>query len=185
VPEILVILGAHNVNQIEPSQQRFTVTSANILIHPGFFPVSMANDLSMITLPSPAQLTAAVNIVQLPSQSQADDLFEGAMATAIGFGSSNPDVLRSVDNTIMSNVQCAGFYGPVIVNANVICMNIDQNASGNLCTADWGSGVVLEGTRLLIGVKSIGGNDACRIGMPAGLSRVTSFLGWIGENVVG
>ena len=50
-----VILGAHNMRIIEPNQQRFTVpTSADIIMHPGWTPALIQNDVALIRLPTAA-----------------------------------------------------------------------------------------------------------------------------------
>lgn len=54
--EIEVILGAHNIDEEEPEQQRFT--SKNFIVHEGWDRPSLKDDISLVFLPEEAILTS-------------------------------------------------------------------------------------------------------------------------------
>ena len=77
-----IILGS--VDIMNPSDDRVEVTSYTALVHPLWDPSSLANDIALIQLPTPLQLTDLVAPVCLPVGG--DQVQEGDLLTVLGWG---------------------------------------------------------------------------------------------------
>jgi secreted trypsin-like serine protease len=133
-----VILGAHTFTAVEPTQQRRNVERAAYRIHPQYNPSNLNNDIAVLILPSSVDITARIQISNLPGSSSAT--FAGEMGTVTGWGrmsDGNPAYshqLRSASNTIITNAQCADHY-PTRVISSTICMTTQGGrgpCNGNL-----------------------------------------------------
>jgi secreted trypsin-like serine protease len=181
-----VITGAHNMNVIEPNQQRRSVPSANYRIHANYNTQNLNNDIATMILPSALTWTHAVAPIAL-AQANAGS-FENVIGQSTGWGrvadgAGSSNVLRVVTNTIISNAACAAVFGTAVVNHAVIC--IDTSGGRGTCQGD--SGGVLSvnnaGSRLQVGVTSFGSSAGCEVGSPAGFERVSAQIGWINSNL--
>jgi secreted trypsin-like serine protease len=82
---IRVTLGAQNITQEEPSQQRFT--AALSIVHEGYDPNGDDNDIALIRLPQPATLNDRVAVVPLIGAGDAGVLdAPGVLGTVSGWG---------------------------------------------------------------------------------------------------
>ncbi|XP_063513509.1 myeloblastin [Pongo pygmaeus] len=83
IPQHLVnvVLGAHNVRTQEPTQQHFSV--AQVFLN-NYDAENKLNDVLLIQLSSPANLSASVATVQLPQQDQ--PVPHGTQCLAMGWG---------------------------------------------------------------------------------------------------
>jgi secreted trypsin-like serine protease len=61
-----------------------------------------------------------------------------------------------------------------------LCARGEEKES--VCNGDSGGPLVLEGTNTLVGVTSFGSNVGCEQGVPAGFTRVTSYLDWLAKH---
>lgn len=78
-----VIMGAHQITTLEASQQRQTVAASAYRLHAGYNRQTLANDVALLTLPTPAILNQFVRPSVLPTALR-DDLFAGESATVSG-----------------------------------------------------------------------------------------------------
>ncbi|CAG9583251.1 unnamed protein product [Danaus chrysippus] len=165
------------------------VLTSDVVTHPLWFPLLILNDIAIIRLPEPVALSDTIGTVSLPTGLEIFDNFNGQVATASGYGLtkdggsiSNSQFLSYVNMSVISNEICnIAFFG------NIRPSNICTNTLGGKSTCRGDSGgplVVQRGDRtVLIGVTSFGIAFGCEIGWPAAFSRVTSFLGFINDNI--
>ncbi|XP_070491614.1 brachyurin-like [Chironomus tepperi] len=181
-----VITGAHNMNQIEPTQQRRTVQAANYRLHANYNSQNLNNDIATMILPTPLTWTASVQPIAL-AQANAGS-FENVIGQSTGWGrvadgAGSSPVLRVVTNRIISNAECAAVFGAAVVNHAVIC--IDTTGGRGTCQGD--SGGVLSvpngATRLQVGITSFGSSAGCEMSFPAGFERVSAQINWINNNM--
>ncbi|KAK7066347.1 hypothetical protein SK128_015607 [Halocaridina rubra] len=171
-----VVMGAHNINNNEPSQ--VVMTSFSHFVHENWDSYELSNDIALIRLPSPVVFNEYINAVKLP----AADPFIGTVVTPTGWGRPSDfddnisDILRQVDVPTMNNADCNIIYG-IILNSH-IC--IDTITGKGTCNGD--SGGPLNYNNVTIGITSFGASAGCEVGYPDGFTRVTYFLDWIEAN---
>lgn len=186
----LVILGAHNRLVIEPSQQRQTIPSANYRLHPQYNSGNLNNDIAIMIAPNAWNQDAFVTPINLVPNDLLGETFAGQRGTSTGWGRTTnggavSDVLRSANNLIITNAECAAVYGTTVVNAGVICIETNQSNQGT-CHGD--SGGVLSvnqpefGGLIQVGVTSFVASAGCVAGFPSGFERVSFHDSWIREN---
>lgn len=155
-----VIAGAHNINQIEPNQQRRVAPSANYRLHPQYNTQNLNNDIATIVITAPTAaftLNAFVVPTNLP-RGLVGDLFVGERGTSTGWGrvvdgGATSSVLRFVENDIITNAACAAVFGTAVVNADVIC--IETAGGRGTCQGDSGGvlSVRRDGQVIQVGVS--------------------------------
>ena len=109
-----IILGAHFLtNQNEPNQRRIAVGGDAILLHPGWDPSLIRNDIALVRLPAPTELNAFIRAVILPTIDQINNDFSGELGVVSGWGRfsddlpQSSDVLRYVYDNIITNGACS------------------------------------------------------------------------------
>ncbi|XP_063230454.1 chymotrypsin BI-like [Bacillus rossius redtenbacheri] len=179
-----VILGVHNLSQMDGSE--VNLTSTEFYIHPGWNRQNISNDIALIKLPSKVQYNENIQPVRLPARSQVTENFTNDEATVSGWGWANQSamepspVLRYVTVTVMSNEACSKIFHKV--RDTNLCTT---GAGGkNPCYGDSGGPLALKGADgrwTQIGVVSYGSNWGCEAGRPAAYTRVSSYLRWISD----
>ncbi|XP_044727709.1 brachyurin-like [Chrysoperla carnea] len=191
VSNFTVILGAHNIEKNEPTQQIFYTTEK--IVHPKWLnngkQFKMTNDIALIFLPKDAELNENVQVIRLPARSQVNEKFVSVEATVTGWGKStdattNPvtPVLRETSNEIISNERCNGPMLGVIEDSQ-LCLS-GKNGRGS-CMGDSGGPLVItedDGNFTQIGVISFGMSIGCEKNLPTAYTRLTSFLDFIRNN---
>lgn len=159
-------------------------TAENIFVHKYYDGYYLENDISMIRLPEPVELSDYIKPAKLPKFEGNAPLYTGRTGIISGWGkvsdssSSISSTLQWTDAAIISNAACAVFYGKRPTSQ--ICIGTKETHKST-CNGDSGGPLVIEGTDTLIGVTSYGSSYGCEQGYPAGFSRVTSYLDWIEE----
>ncbi|KAL5292131.1 hypothetical protein ACFFRR_011130 [Megaselia abdita] len=179
--EIVVIAGSLNIEQLEDTVQ--TRTASQVIIHPQYELTTLKNDISLIRLSSPLQLTYKVWPVPLVDRSEVNDSFEGEHVIASGWGRTSdagpaPSQLRYVDMYVESQAACIGYYGSVTVTDGVICTYTEYGTKST-CQGDSGGPLVSKATGHLIGCTSFVSSTGCQSGAPDGFTRITYYLDWI------
>jgi len=101
--------------------------SARLIDHPNYSDSTLHNDISLIILESPFDITATVHLIPLPRRSQVGTNYVNSIAQIKGFGriSDNSAIgnsnLMFATATIVSNTICANTYGAQFVTDNHIC----------------------------------------------------------------
>lgn len=62
---MLLIIGAHDITQQEPTQIR--VTSTNFIIHKGWDAKALINDIALVKLPSAIKETSSIKVIKIAS----------------------------------------------------------------------------------------------------------------------
>ncbi|XP_073718845.1 chymotrypsin-like protease CTRL-1 [Misgurnus anguillicaudatus] len=175
-----VILGEYDrSSNAEPVQ---VMRIAKAISHPYYNSQNFNNDVTLLKLATPAQLTQTISPVCLMSSS--DVVNAGTICVTTGWGktgvTSSPRYLQQVALPLLSKAQCQQYWGQRITDA-MIC----AGASGvSSCQGDSGGPLVCEsrGTWFQAGIVSWGTSD-CNTRTPAVYSRVTYLRQWIDQTV--
>ncbi|XP_049825221.1 brachyurin-like [Aethina tumida] len=180
---ILVILGAHNIEEKESTKQ--LIWSASITTHPNYRKAlsGPVNDIGVVQLSTSAVLNSYVKVVPLANSRSGN--FNNVAATLSGWGRTTDDssnispVLMRVDLTTMRNIMCQiqVFKIKAIIRNTNICTS-GRGTKGS-CNGDSGGALISNGVQ--IGIVSFGGSK-CERGMPSVFTRVSQFQTWIAQN---
>uniref|UniRef100_A0A674J4F6 Peptidase S1 domain-containing protein n=1 Tax=Terrapene triunguis TaxID=2587831 RepID=A0A674J4F6_9SAUR len=157
--DITVLLGAHNVHRDEETQQRVSVRRK--IPHPGYNKTSIENDLMLLQLAEPVELTDAVRTIPLP---QAGRTMEpGSVCSVAGWGRTSLDtmltsnILHEVELEVMSDETFRIHPLPALIS---------QGDSGGPLVCD----------RKAQGIVSFGKKDGSP---PRVFTRVSAYVSWI------
>ncbi|XP_013117006.2 serine protease 1 [Stomoxys calcitrans] len=158
-----------------------TVSSSAIHQHTGYKASTLANDISLIKIPSTAY-TSLIKAIRLPAVSSSYSTYAGNYAIASGWGRTSDTgsvatYLNYARLQVITNSVCAYTYGSTVITGNTICVSTPSGKS--TCQGDSGGPLALENADRLIGVTSFVSSAGCASGAPAGFVRVTSYLDWI------
>jgi len=182
---VTVYIGAHNIKENEESTLKIHVGKENIIVHEKWSMLTLQNDISLIRLPQKLEFNDRVQPVNLPTQSQAKETFDGSAVIASGWGkdsdksTSVSPVLRFVEVPVLAKWRCnVRFFGKI--KDSHIC--ISGSGGKSTCNGDSGGPLVLtekDGSKTLLGATSFGIAFGCEIGWPGVFTRISSFLDWI------
>ncbi|XP_013163367.1 PREDICTED: collagenase-like [Papilio xuthus] len=158
------------------------VTTNEALRHKDYNRRTLINDIALLMLPT-VTFSANVAPVRLPSGALLKRDMAGRAAQAIGFGLTkdggrvtNDQFLNHVTLKVISNEVCGRtFY----IKNSQMCTS---GAGGkSICFGDSGGPLVIthEKKHVLVGVSSFISGRGCQDGLPAGFTRVTTFIPWI------
>ncbi|XP_058122977.1 transmembrane protease serine 9-like [Anopheles ziemanni] len=179
-----VLLGASNMNDVED------IVMANaVILHQAYVPSQNLNDLALVQLSRPANISNYVRLARLPNWRQADSLFTNQLATISGWGAlgqNAPEVLplnnlHRVDGAVTTNTACNLQFLGGIAESHV-CV---ASSSGSPCQGDQGGPLTVQdadGHQTVIGVFSFTTWLGCDANWPAVYTRLTPFLAWIEAN---
>lgn len=163
-----------------------TIPVAAINIHPFFDSGKEKNDIALVRLSAPANLSDIVGLSRLPSRAQKKFSFKEKLATSFGWGKGGKasipvTTLHAVNETVITNLNCITKYPAYISDSNV-CTG---SSNGTPCTGDEGGALFLkddDGFPTQIGIFSYQFSMGCNWGWPAVYTRITSYLDWIETN---
>jgi secreted trypsin-like serine protease len=178
-----VRLGAHQLTAAEPTQVHLAIPTSGYRLHPNYTPSNLNNDIAVLVHPPTFGFTPQIQAIPLAGADSPS--FAGELATVSGWGrisdgsGATSAFLRSVQNNVITNAQCAATYGTNVVVASTIC--IQTTGGRGTCNGDSGGPLTVGqgGGRLHIGTVSFGAAAGCEMGFPAGFARTSSFIGWI------
>ncbi|XP_065704512.1 chymotrypsinogen B-like isoform X1 [Patagioenas fasciata] len=173
-----VVVGAYDQDSPSPDEQRLTIEQ--VFKNPKFNLLTIRNDITLIKLATPAQLSTSVSPVCLPQATE--DFPAGMTCVTTGWGltdpnaSATPAVLQQVALPLLSNLQCKAYWGFRISDV-MVCAGADGASS---CNGDSGGPLVCQkdGAWTLVGIVSWG-SSTCSPSIPAVYARVTELLPWI------
>uniref|UniRef100_A0A336MLA8 CSON001537 protein n=1 Tax=Culicoides sonorensis TaxID=179676 RepID=A0A336MLA8_CULSO len=142
VPAASVLLGASDVNRANQ-----TIPVAQIIPHPFFDTSSEKNDIALLKLSVPANLSDIVGISRLPSRAQKKLSFTDKLGTSYGWGKGGKatvpvSTLHAVNETVITNLSCLTKYPAYITSSN-LCTGSDN---GTPCTGDEGGALFFTDT---------------------------------------
>nr|ADT80831.1 serine protease 61 [Mamestra configurata] len=164
--------------------------TSNVIMHGSWNHILIRNDIAMINLPSGVGTSSVIGFIALPSGNELNNQFNGATATASGFGhtrdgGSVSETLRHVNLPVITNAVCRQYSNAF--NTHVVASNICVSGAGgrSTCRGDSGGPLTVNsnGRRILVGVTSFGSGRGCAVGSPAVFARVTSFMSWINQRL--
>ncbi|XP_062549421.1 brachyurin-like [Armigeres subalbatus] len=181
-----VVLGAHNRQVVEATQQRYSFDQINV--HPSYIASLLRNDIATVRLSAPAVFNAFVQPIDIPAVSDTRT-FAGLTGIISGFGRTSDedgspasDVVMFSSNPILTNADCVASWNSIIIGAQNICLS---GAGGrSVCNGDSGGPLAVQdnGRSLQVGIASFVHATGCASGMPSGFVRVSHYLQWIAEN---
>uniref|UniRef100_A0A182T345 Peptidase S1 domain-containing protein n=1 Tax=Anopheles maculatus TaxID=74869 RepID=A0A182T345_9DIPT len=179
-----VLLGASNMTDVED-----IVMASDVILHQAFVPSQNLNDIALVRLSRPANITNYVRLARLPNWRQADSLFVSQLAYVSGWGAlgqNSPEILplnnlHRVNGSVITNTACSLQYLGGIAESHV-CVS---TSNGSPCLGDQGGPLTVndaDGGQTVIGVFSFLSVLGCDIDRPAVYTRLTPFLAWIEAN---
>ncbi|XP_019563945.2 brachyurin-like [Aedes albopictus] len=181
-----VVLGAHNRQVVEATQQRFSFDQINA--HPSYIAALLRNDIATVRLSAPAVFNEFVQPIDIPALSDTRT-FAGMTGIISGFGRTSDetgspasDVVMYSSNPILTNADCAASWNSILIGAQNICLS---GAGGrSVCNGDSGGPLAVQdsGRSLQVGIASFVHVNGCASGMPSGFVRVSHYLQWIADN---
>lgn len=176
-----VILGEHDRQyNSEPIQVK---TIARAITHPYYNTQNFNNDITLLKLSSPVQMTSRVSPVCLASSSTS--IPSGTRCVTTGWGktgqTSSPRFLQQTALPLLSPAQCRQYWGQNRITDAMIC----AGASGvSSCQGDSGGPLVCEngGVWSQVGIVSWGTSN-CNVRAPAVYARVSYLRRWIDQTV--
>jgi len=186
VGSIRCIAGQHDRSNMAGTQ---TLNTQSLKMHEQYNngQASYANDIAIITFPSPANIGGSVQNAILPANNNND--FAGANCVITGWGRTSasntlPNVLQQATVGILSNQQCVSAVGNNVWS-NHICIKDSQNTRG-ACNGDSGGPCNCPNgaSYLVVGITSFvyQSNGNCLPTYPSVYTRVGAYLGWISVN---
>ncbi|CAO1425402.1 unnamed protein product [Diamesa tonsa] len=182
ISSAVIILGAINLFEDEPTQVRINVAGSGLVCHPQYDLSSLKNDVAMVKLPSAVAFNNEINPIALPEGTKD---YIGVTAVASGWGISDftqeeMSLLRFVNLKIIKNAKCNEYLN---IYDSTMCALGEGNA--DTCFGDSGGpfAVKKNGKKILVGITSFGIESSCGHGIPTGFARVSSFIPWIKENI--
>lgn len=155
--------------------------------HPLYDSSADKNDIGLIKLARPVDLSDFVGIGRLPSKAQKKKSFSGKAVTSFGWGNRGKwgdkvpvESLHAVNEKVISKTSCLARYPAYITSSN-IC----SGSGGTPCTGDEGGSMFMvddDEKPTVIGVFSYQFSMGCKLGWPPVYARVTSYLEWIQAN---
>jgi secreted trypsin-like serine protease len=175
-----VYIGTHETNKPMYMEQELTVSK--IWVHEQYVETTTANDVAVIRLTKPIQISDKVNVICLPGP-EAKSVNDTVWVSGWGRTAHNGDVSTILKQTYMETMgnRCSSIYGTAhFSQEKQICAG--KHGVGYTCQGDSGGPLMYEyeGRWYLNGVVSYGATD-CGVGSgsPAVFARVKYYLPWI------
>ncbi|KAL2086601.1 hypothetical protein ACEWY4_017660 [Coilia grayii] len=176
-----VVLGDHDRGSTaEPIQ---TMKIAKAIPHPRYSTNTFNNDLTLLKLASPAQLTDRVSPVCLASSGTSFPT--GTQCVTTGWGktgsTASPRVLQQTALPLVSVFECGKYWGHNMLTDTMMCAGASGASS---CQGDSGGPLVCEssGVWTQVGVVSWGTSN-CNVLAPAVYAKVSFLRSWIDQTV--
>ncbi|XP_060733246.1 granzyme B-like [Tachysurus vachellii] len=170
-----VVLGAHNITQEEPQQQRITVEER--IKHPCYKSNERPNDIMLLKLKNEANLKDSVQVIDLPEENE--NLPANMICSIAGWGRTKQnrpsEVLREVNLTIRDNSECKKHWKDDFDRNSMICTT---DGRGAFCKGDSGSPLICE--KKPQGLAAYTNRDHClHLKHPEVYMKLSYFLPWI------
>jgi secreted trypsin-like serine protease len=173
-------LGSHTLSTTDGN--RVVLTANTSVLHPDFDSMTLQNDVGLIKLNEPVQLSDYISTIFLPST----DLQSDAAVTSIGWGQTDDfspgpvDHLNYVDVVTMTDSDCKSFYGDQIGD-NMFCVEGPYNEG--TCLGDLGAplvrSVLNERHMEHVGISTFLSTNGCESTDPSGYTKTWPYLSWI------
>ncbi|XP_045434844.1 kallikrein-7 isoform X2 [Pipistrellus kuhlii] len=172
-----VYMGSFRLN----SRRGQKIKATESFVHPAYSTQTHENDIMLVKLSEPAQLTSAVKKVNLPTQCDP----AGTPCTVSGWGTiTSPDVtfpsqLMCTNIRLISPQNCKKIYKDLL-GKSMVCAG-EPNSRTNACNGDSGGPLICQGT--LQGLVSWGAFPCGQPNNPGVYTQVCKFTDWINETI--
>uniref|UniRef100_A0AAR5PUT3 Peptidase S1 domain-containing protein n=1 Tax=Dendroctonus ponderosae TaxID=77166 RepID=A0AAR5PUT3_DENPD len=174
-------LGAHNMLPTE-AENATVLQTDEVVVYPLWNRSIILNDIALIHLKEPVELTANIQPIEIPEDDSQDYAGETSLVTGWGRPSETvagiSPVLNELTSHVMSNYPCRLAYLGYVEDSNICMSSYLGNAT---CSGDSGGPLTVDGVQ--VGVVSFGSGWGCAQGFPSVFARVTYYLDWIRENL--
>ncbi|KAF1374434.1 hypothetical protein PFLUV_G00229050 [Perca fluviatilis] len=182
-----VVLGVHSLSEPEETKQTFDILELHN--HPGFSASNYDNDIALIKLDRPFNISEAVKAVEFLRAGGTNPDTDAVVETA-GWGSldnlgSRPDKLMEVFIEVVNSNRCkrSDYFGRKFTN-NMICAHklcpdpCDQPyKKEDTCDGDSGGPLLYNG--IAVGITSNGGKKCGQIKKPGIYTIISHYTEWI------
>ncbi|XP_006835579.1 PREDICTED: granzyme B-like [Chrysochloris asiatica] len=172
-----VTLGAHNIKQKEDTQQHISVRRP--IPHPDYDERINVNDIMLLQLEKKAELTDAVDILQLPEENT--QVIPGKMCSVAGWGKislgTSTTKLHEVFLTVQKDQECKSRYPMYYKSTSEICVG-DPKRKAASYQGDSGGPLVCD--KVAQGIVSYGRKNGIP---PRVFTKISSFLIWINDTI--
>ncbi|KAK7877449.1 hypothetical protein WMY93_031789 [Mugilogobius chulae] len=161
--KVTVLLGVHNITETE-KQSRQIRKVKKFIPHKGHDEDKKVNDLMLIKLDKPVDMTKTVGVLSLSKRVL--DPRPGSSCVVAGWGRKHfkdkhgSDVLMSVKVTVIDRNKCMKDYKNrknLSIDRNHVCAGASGKSTGDSCKGDSGGPLLCKGN--LVGVTSFGGKQ--------------------------
>ncbi|XP_034091164.1 complement factor D [Gymnodraco acuticeps] len=182
-----VVLGVHSLSEAEETKQTFDIMELHN--HPDFKASNYDNDISLIKLDRPFNISEAVKAVPFLRTGGTNPGIDEEVDSA-GWGSqddlgSRPDKLKEVVIEMVSSVRCrrSDYFGRKFTNnmmcAHKICPDPCDQPDKKEDTCDGDSGGPLLYNGVAVGITSNGGKKCGQIKKPGIYTIISLYTEWI------
>ncbi|KAE8607869.1 hypothetical protein XENTR_v10011313 [Xenopus tropicalis] len=158
--------------------------SLQVFRHPNYNSFTIANDITLLKLSSPASFSNIVAPVCVASSSDAFNGGERCVTTGWGYVDAasrlTPNKLQQVALPLLSNTECQRYWGSKILNT-MVCAGASGASS---CMGDSGGPLVCQrnGAWVLAGIVSWG-SSTCSPSSPGVYARVSTLRSWMDQTI--
>jgi len=147
---------------------------------------TFSNDIGVITLAKPVDITGKVYPIALPFGVTPNTWpANGTAGTITGWGVTTPTSAMTSDQLMRAEVSvlagpadACGQYGPDLDPAQDVCAGSPVGAV-DACQGDSGGPLVIQGAVPILAGLVSSGNECAKAGYPGLYTRITSFLPWL------
>ncbi|XP_040189612.1 chymotrypsinogen A-like [Rana temporaria] len=166
------------------TEATLNIAVARVFRHPNYNSNTIANDITLIKLATPATYTNRISPVCLAASADVFNGGERCVTTGWGYISAStqttPSKLQQASLPLLTTANCQSYWGSKI-QSTMIC----AGASGvSSCMGDSGGPLVCQnnGAWTLAGIVSWG-SSSCSTSTPAVYARVTALRSWVDQTV--
>ncbi|EMP26829.1 Cathepsin G [Chelonia mydas] len=176
--KITVCLGAHNIKQREPSQQKLSVRLR--IPHPQYNRETHNNDIMLLQLEHKAKLNEQVGLIPLPPAHQG--VQPGTVCSVAGWGRTSahnkelPHKLREVYLKVLDDQTCLKYPGGTYSKYNtytMMCVGDPKKSKGSFKGDSGGPLVCGKTAQGIVSWGPVSGSP------PRVYTRVSTFIPWI------
>jgi len=180
-------------NPVTTGSQSKMVVADRYVQNPAYSRTTLDGDVTLIHVPTPFTYTSTVGPACLPYSLQQPDTYQGYNVTAAGWGTTKvvaagaqnndapSNTLQKVILPVLTQTQCAQYYGGSQITPNMFC-TFKPTPASDTCQGDSAGSVDYQspstGLWYNIGVTSFGAGCATQ-NYPGVYARVSNFLSWI------
>ncbi|KAM4731006.1 granzyme B-like [Anableps anableps] len=172
-----VVLGAHDLNKVEKSQQRIKV--AKFYKHP-HFTGKFDNDIMLLKLANNAKLNKNVQPIELPKKDKKTHANLDCLVAGWGKTGQNESisaVLKEATERTQLKIECDTIWKENFTSQKMICTKFNK-AKGGICQGDSGGPLVCKNK--LQGIAAFTALNQCdNPKYPHVFTKVSFFLPWI------